>query len=65
MSDQKQNYSIAVIGAGKIGQAVGQLWLRAGYSVCFGSRSPDKLFNFVEAMGERASTKSIVNLWGR
>jgi predicted dinucleotide-binding enzyme len=56
----KPHYSIAVIGAGKIGQAVGQLWLRAGHSVCFGSRSPEKLSSFIKAAGEKAKAKSIV-----
>ena len=59
MKDSKQSRSIAIIGAGKIGQAVGQLWLHAGHSVCFGSRSPQKLSSFVEAMGARACVKSI------
>lgn len=59
MSDTKQHYSIAVLGAGKIGKAVGQLWLRAGHSVCFGARSPDKLSPFIEAMGERARARSL------
>lgn len=59
MQDSKLSHSIAVIGAGKIGQAVGQLLLHAGHSICFGSRSPQKLSSFIEALGTRASAKSI------
>jgi predicted dinucleotide-binding enzyme len=56
----EQHCSIAVIGAGKIGQAVGRLWLGAEHSVCFGSRSPEKLSSFLKAAGERAKAKSII-----
>lgn len=59
MLDSGQKYSIAVIGAGKIGQAVGQLWLRAGHTVCFGSRSPEKLFSFLKGIGGSSSVQSI------
>lgn len=59
MVNLKKNYSISIIGSGKIGQAVGHLLLLAGHSVCFGSRSPEKLSNFIEKMGERASVKSL------
>lgn len=59
MFDSKQHYSIAIIGAGKIGQAVGQLWLRTGHSVCFGSRSPEKLSSYIETLGAQANAKSI------
>ncbi len=59
MSDPRTSHSIAVIGAGKIGRAVGELWLRAGHSVCFGSRIPENLSVFAEAMGERASARSV------
>jgi 8-hydroxy-5-deazaflavin:NADPH oxidoreductase len=59
MTDLKTPRSIAILGAGKIGQAVGQLWLRAGHTVCFGVRSPAKLSSVVEALGPKASAKSI------
>jgi hypothetical protein len=59
MTDSKTPRSISILGAGKIGQAVGQLWLRAGHSVCFGVRSPEKLSSLVEALGSQASAKSI------
>ena len=59
MINIKKNYSIAIVGSGKIGQAVGELLLRAGHSVCFGSRSPKKLSDFIERMGEKASVKPI------
>lgn len=48
---------LSVIGAGKIGQAVGKLWLVAGYEVVFGDRSPDKLAPIL-ARYERASVRS-------
>jgi predicted dinucleotide-binding enzyme len=59
MSDSGTPYSIAVIGAGKIGKAVGHLWLGSGHEVCFGVRNPKKLNALVESMGARASAKSI------
>ena len=46
---------IGVIGSGKIGGAVGTLWVRAGHEVRFASRHPEAL-GFVRALGERAST---------
>lgn len=59
MTNNKKLRHISVLGAGKIGQAVGQLWLRAGHSVCFGVREPAKLAVLVETLGPRASVKSI------
>ncbi len=50
---------ISILGAGKIGQAVAQLWVRAGHSICFGARFPEKLTAIVETLGTRASAKSI------
>jgi 8-hydroxy-5-deazaflavin:NADPH oxidoreductase len=33
--------TLTVIGTGKIGQAVGRLWMESGHEIVFGSRSPD------------------------
>lgn len=59
MNANNTSRRISILGAGKIGQAVAQLWLRAGHSICFGARSPAKLTAIVEALGPRASAKSI------
>lgn len=50
---------ITILGTGKIGQAVAELWIRAGHSICFGSRNPEKMTTIVESLGQRASVKSI------
>lgn len=50
---------IGVIGAGKIGTTVGALWVKAGHEVCFGSRDPGKLADYVRVLGARASAGSV------
>jgi predicted dinucleotide-binding enzyme len=59
MTGTRTSHAISILGAGKLGQAVGQLWHRAGHRVCFGVRSPYKLSSLVESLGPRASAKSI------
>jgi 8-hydroxy-5-deazaflavin:NADPH oxidoreductase len=46
---------IGVIGAGKIGGAVGGHWVKAGHTVLFSSRHPDRLKGLVDGLGLRAS----------
>lgn len=59
MKENKISRKIGILGAGKIGQALGQLWLRAGHEVSFGGRTPEKLVTMVEALGPRASAQSL------
>jgi predicted dinucleotide-binding enzyme len=50
---------ISILGAGKIGLALATLWLRAGHSICLGSRNPEKLQSVVDNLGLRVSIKYI------
>lgn len=45
---------IGIVGAGKIGGAIGTLFVKAGYEVLFSSRHPDELKPFVESLGPKA-----------
>lgn len=45
---------IGVIGAGKIGGAVGTHWAKAGYEVFFSSRHPEQLADLVKRAGPNA-----------
>ena len=45
---------IGIIGAGRIGQTVGELLVDAGDDVMFASRHPDELLDFVHRLGDRA-----------
>ena len=54
-----RKFKIGVIGAGRIGGAVGGHWVRAGHTVLFSSRHPDRLKGLAtelnQAVGPRAS----------
>jgi predicted dinucleotide-binding enzyme len=41
--------NIALIGSGNMGSVLGQLWAKAGHTVVFSSRHPDKLVDLVRA----------------
>src|ERR1700735_5548920 len=45
---------IGTIGAGKIGGAVGSLWVKAGHSVMFGGRHPEEVEDLVDGLGPNA-----------
>ncbi|HEU5160776.1 MAG TPA: NAD(P)-binding domain-containing protein [Streptosporangiaceae bacterium] len=45
---------IGILGAGKVGRAVGRHWTTAGHTVTFGSRSPEGLASFTRELGVRA-----------
>lgn len=47
--------TLAVLGTGKIGQAIGRLWLESGHSVVFGSRSPELRGPELLKLGDRVS----------
>jgi predicted dinucleotide-binding enzyme len=45
---------IGILGAGHIGGTLGRLWCDAGHEVCFGTRHPAELQEFVAELGPRA-----------
>jgi predicted dinucleotide-binding enzyme len=51
--------TIAMIGAGNMGQALGNLWAAAGYHVIFATRHPDELDDVVAAAGHGAEAASV------
>lgn len=51
--------TIAMIGAGDMGTAVGKLWAAAGYHVIFATRHPDELDDVVAAAGHGAEAASV------
>jgi len=57
--DAPTSKTIAMIGAGHMGQALGNLWAAAGYHVIFASRHPDALDDVVKAAGHGAETASV------
>ena len=52
--DQGLPMKIGVIGAGKIGGAVGTHWAKAGHEVFFSSRHPEQLADLVKRAGPKA-----------
>lgn len=46
--------TIAIVGSGAIGGALGTLWARAGHAVVFASRHPDRLTDLAERAGPSA-----------
>lgn len=46
---------IGIIGAGKIGGALGEHWVKAGYEVMLSSRHPEQLKPLAEKLGPKAS----------
>ena len=44
---------IGIIGAGKIGGTLGELWAKAGHRVYLSSRHPDQLKNLAESIGPK------------
>jgi len=51
--------TIAMIGAGDMGQALGNLWAAAGYHIIFATRNPDELDEVAEAAGHGAEAASV------
>jgi predicted dinucleotide-binding enzyme len=52
---------IAILGTGHIGSTLGKKWVKAGYTVRFGARDPNKteVKELVTALGENASASRI------
>jgi predicted dinucleotide-binding enzyme len=51
--------SIGVLGAGNIGRPIGRHWLLAGHEVTFGSRTPERLTEFVGGLGSAAKATTL------
>lgn len=51
--------TIAMIGAGDMGQALGNLWAAAGYQIIFATRNPDELDDVVKTAGHGAKAASV------
>lgn len=51
--------TIAMIGAGNMGSALGKLWAAAGYHVIYATRHPDELGPVVEATGHGAEAAPV------
>ena len=57
--DAASGRTIAMIGAGDMGSALGRLWAAAGYKVIFATRHPDELDPVVEAAGHGAEAAPV------
>ncbi len=53
LAARPQGMRIGIIGAGRIGGAVGLQWARAGHEILFSSRNPGELVELVERAGPR------------
>lgn len=51
--------TIAMIGAGQMGSALGRLWAAAGYHIIYATRNPGELGPVVEATGHGAQAASV------
>ncbi len=51
--------NIGIIGAGHIGSTIGGLWIKAGHSVFFSSRHPEKLKDLVMRLGPLAQAGAV------
>jgi 8-hydroxy-5-deazaflavin:NADPH oxidoreductase len=52
-------FRIATIGAGRIGSALGGLWVKAGHPVMFSSRHPGELKDLVNGLGPLAQAGTV------
>lgn len=50
----KRSLKIGVIGAGRIGGTLGELWVKAGHEVLLSSRHPERLKGLADRLGPRA-----------
>jgi predicted dinucleotide-binding enzyme len=51
--------TIAAVGSGKVGAALGSAWIKAGHKVVFSSRRPDSLKDLVAGLGASASAATV------
>jgi predicted dinucleotide-binding enzyme len=52
---------IATLGAGRIGSALGGLWVKAGHPVMFSSRHPEELKDLVTSLGPLAQAGTVAD----
>jgi predicted dinucleotide-binding enzyme len=50
----KHSLKIGIIGAGRIGGALGELWVKAGHEVLLSSRHPERLKGLADRLGPKA-----------
>lgn len=53
---QADRLKIGVVGSGRVGKALGGLWIKAGHRVMFSSRNPEQLKEMAAEFGPNAST---------
>jgi predicted dinucleotide-binding enzyme len=51
-----EEMKIGIVGSGRVGKALGELWIKAGHRVMFASRRPEQLRDMAAALGSKAST---------
>ncbi|MFQ5937980.1 MAG: NADPH-dependent F420 reductase, partial [Acidiferrobacterales bacterium] len=51
---EKRSLKIGIIGAGRIGGTLGELWVKAGHEVLLSSRHPERLKDLAQRLGPRA-----------
>jgi 8-hydroxy-5-deazaflavin:NADPH oxidoreductase len=51
---EKRSLRIGIIGAGKIGGTLGELWVKAGHEVFLSSRHPEQLKELAQRLGPKA-----------
>ena len=56
---QSAPMKIGIIGSGRIGGTIGELWAKAGHKVFFSSRHPDELKPLVEQSGPNAQAGTV------
>jgi len=54
-------FKIATLGAGRIGSALGGLWVKAGHPVMFSSRHPEQLQGLVNGLGPLAQAGTVAD----
>lgn len=53
---QADGLKIGIVGSGRVGKTLGELWIKAGHRVMFSSRHPEQLKEMAAALGPKAST---------
>jgi len=58
-SDASKNVKIGIVGSGKIGSTIGELWVKAGHQIMLSSRHPEELKSLAEKLGPNARTGTV------
>lgn len=56
---QSPSIKIGIIGSGRVGGTIGELWAKAGHKVFFSSRHPEELKPLVEQAGSNAQAGTV------